>query len=306
MTDIPSWLADAVGSAPARKAPPSSSDLADLMPGDIWTVRSERGGGIRLVLVLDCVFETNALHVGLLSNEVQFLSDADILLNPDETSLSYAVMLQTRFTGEVWWRQAVARYGAISEDLLDEILDFVWEDRPAALETRRGMPVPEHQRHHASAFLSAEVEALHTLVLASHGESEIPTLMDSDLLEREVPTAIQSVVAEALVTDSLYFFSAEERSGELRALEKDAASPRIAHDLLLQLLLERAQEQLLRRDAACVPVDDAGHGPASYVYCASSLPVDAPAIRLLSSYLHDPGPIGSIRGSQLFDAGIDF
>lgn len=306
MTSNPEWLEDALAhyGSPASAEP--TTDLADLMPGDIWTVRAEANDCTRLVLVLDCVFETNALHVGLLSNEVDFLTDMDIRLDPIDTSLSYAVMLETGFTTEIWWRQAVARHGAIGEDLLDQILDFVWEERPHHLEPRRGLPVPDCHTKFVAGFWNLEREALASIARQDGASARIPTLMDRDLLQAAVPNEIQALVAEALVSDSLFFYVAGSRISPMRTSDADLEVAPVAHDMLLQLLLERAHEQLLRSGAVCFDVDRQGSDESESIYCAGSLPTECPAIRLLSRELHEPGPVGDILGSQLFDAGIEF
>ena len=82
----------------------------------------------RLALILDTDEARATIHISLLTNETEMATDHDLVLGPEQTGCSFALVVQTRLLGCLYWSQAVSRIGAIEDPMLDAILDFVWEE----------------------------------------------------------------------------------------------------------------------------------------------------------------------------------
>ena len=168
---LPTWLIEALESDD-RPTGSLSSELQSIYPGDIVIVESAGGPAFRRhVLVLDADTQTQLLSVCLLSNETTLASDQDIRLAPDLTGAAYELMVETQLHTKVLWSQAKASTGSIEDSLLDDILDFIWDERPARLEPLRGLP----SSHKTSARLDFETQELLELKRLSWCETPTPS-----------------------------------------------------------------------------------------------------------------------------------
>jgi hypothetical protein len=170
-----------------------TTDLADLCPGDIWIVRAagETSSLRRSVLVLDADQKTGVLDVALMSNQIDFATDNDIVLDSSHSRVPYRLMVETDLNAKIDWRQAKTRIGMISDDLLDMILDFIWDERPDPLEELRGLPHPDRAREPLVSFQKEEITELRQL-LAEGDSGTQPSgqraglkLVDSSVLSME-------------------------------------------------------------------------------------------------------------------------
>jgi hypothetical protein len=125
-------------------------------PGDIVIVRYPT----RHALVLNA--DTAQIHICLLSNEVDLAMDSDIILEPTETRLPYRLMAETSLIGRVGFRQVVRKVGQTSDSLVNDILDFIWDERPDSLDPLRGLPsrCPGLGRQELERFEASDLAAL--------------------------------------------------------------------------------------------------------------------------------------------------
>jgi len=125
----------------------------------------------RLALILDTDEARATIHISLLTNETEMATDHDLVLGPEQTGCSFALVVQTRLLGCLYWSQAVSRIGAIEDPMLDAILDFVWEEHRDDIEHLRGRPVPDVLAGMRRSFEHCELSALRQLA-----EEADPTL----------------------------------------------------------------------------------------------------------------------------------
>jgi hypothetical protein len=188
------WLEAAVRSSGSqlRAEDPKgvhTTDLAQLCPGDIWIVHAASGSSTlrRSVLVLDADQRTGSIHIALMSNQTDLATDDDLVLEPSRTLAPYRLMVETGLHTKLDWRQAETRIGTISDELLDMILDFIWDDRPDALEELRGLPYPDRTQEPLLAFQEEEVKEFRELtgddVTEAHNDTPAGLkLLDCSLL----------------------------------------------------------------------------------------------------------------------------
>ena len=89
--------------------------------------------------------------------------DVDIVLAPENTGLSYPVAVLTRFHGPVWAVQVRDRVGGTEVPALEELRRLSWNDEPAGVSLRRGLPLlPEglEPRYPDRRTLSLEFDRL--------------------------------------------------------------------------------------------------------------------------------------------------
>lgn len=163
----PDWLSRALRDNPAPPASPDrTEDPCDLYAGDLWLLEHDSADGVRtkrIVLVLNT--GSARIHGALASNETEWASPQDIILRREETNAPFDLMIETPLHARFWWRDVVRRIGTISNERLDQVLDFIWGERPAALEALRGTPLrPSLEREE---FEAAELADLHRLAETS-------------------------------------------------------------------------------------------------------------------------------------------
>lgn len=150
-----------------------SYDISDLYPGDIWLVKANDGTTLcRSVLILNAVMSDGMLQVALLSNEVDFAADDDMILDPKSTGIPYQLMIETQLHGSVQWSQAERRIGMISEPLLDLVLGFIWGERPDDLELLRGLPYPDNTQEPLISFRREELSEFQRITRGHQGSDE--------------------------------------------------------------------------------------------------------------------------------------
>lgn len=162
MKNVPEWLQQARGRDGAIRSEHATEDLTDVCPGDLWIVESgDASAERRVVLVLNakgCVVD-----VALTSEFVDMAADRDLRLSRTDTGAPYDLMVETACTGRIHWGRVVRRVGIIDDSLVDDILDFIWGERPASLESRQG-PAFTHPVNGARlSFERAEADALRRL-----------------------------------------------------------------------------------------------------------------------------------------------
>jgi hypothetical protein len=186
---LPTWLDQALDEAPEREASHvHSTDLAGLAPGDVWIVRAADREEVlrRHVLILDADPCGGSIRVALMSNSIDFATDDDLVLDEGKTSIPYQLMVQTRILGQIRWSQAIERVGLIDDDLLDQILDFIWDERPTELDVFRGLPCPDRSAEPRLGFERGELSDLRRLEIqpcGKDGEPSLTHLVDANILD---------------------------------------------------------------------------------------------------------------------------
>lgn len=164
----PAWLTAALIEAKCDGANVRSADLADLEPGDLWVFQGSHDAPVRrIVLVLDSDVHAGTVTAALVSTEVDFAGDRDIVVDDTATGAGYPLMIQTGFIATLLWARADHRVGMLSNELVDDVVDFIWNDRPGSLETLRGLPWPEPTHERRAAFESEELADLRQLASES-------------------------------------------------------------------------------------------------------------------------------------------
>lgn len=206
--DSPAWLNEAI----SRAARPSEAAFreeapSDVLPGDLCVVGPyELAGSIgRLFLVTD---STDGWCEGMLvSAETELATEVDPILDPNDTGVSYDVVVHSRYLGSIWTAQVRRRVGATSTDVLDQVMALAWNDEPNDVSLRVGLPLqPEgvDPRYGALIALSAELDGLtdhwrrrnHDL-----GPVLDPALADLDVLQAMLcETGWETRIAAAVAT----------------------------------------------------------------------------------------------------------
>lgn len=162
-SETPNWLWDALLNHEAGGEEFREDSPADLLPGDIVVVgRYEEANACGCLLV---VADTENGHFkGMLAvAETERAIDVDAILTPEMTGLSYPVAVLTRFHGPMWAVQVRRRVGAIEAPVLEELERLSWNDEPAGVSLRRGLPLlPEgiDPRYPERQTLSLEFDCL--------------------------------------------------------------------------------------------------------------------------------------------------
>ena len=165
MSEISPWLADALANTEAAKRTPSV-DLMDLEPGDLWVFADRPTADAtvrRIALVLDTDQRTRTVTAALASPEVALAAPTDVVLDPAELGTPYPLMIESGFVALLPWGNACTRVGKLDDALLDDLIDFVWDERPEALEGRRGAPWTEPANEERKIFESEELSDLESL-----------------------------------------------------------------------------------------------------------------------------------------------
>lgn len=165
MPEAPLWLRKALAGS-ERVERSYATDLMDLEPGDLWvfTDRPTADAAVRRVaVVLDTDKRVRTVTAALTSPEVTLAADDDVVLSPAETGTPYPLMIETAFVALLPWANACVRVGKVDDALLDDLIDFVWDERPEALESRRGAPWTEPVDGERKAFETEELSDLESL-----------------------------------------------------------------------------------------------------------------------------------------------
>lgn len=162
---LPVWLAEARGEGTSqdRSRP---VEFMDLKPGDLWVFADKPTADARLrrvVLILDADRSTRTVTAALTSTELDFASQDDVLIASSATGAPYDLMAETALFARLPWAHACMRVGAVDDGLLDELVDFVWEERPERLEQLRGAPWTEPANAERDRFEEEELADLRAL-----------------------------------------------------------------------------------------------------------------------------------------------
>lgn len=186
--ETPNWLREALQDHTVGVKEFREDNPADLLPGDVVVVGPYEDASAfgNLFVVVDA---ENGCCKGMLAvAEIEHAIDVDAVLAPGETGLSYPVAVLTRFQGPVWAVQVRQRVGAIETHVLEELEKLSWNDDPAGISLRRGLPLlPEgiDPRYPDRRTLSLEFDRLtENYRRRCHGLLPIidPTVAEADIL----------------------------------------------------------------------------------------------------------------------------
>ena len=204
--------------------------------GDIRLIRALSSGAQRLALVVGVHSELNYAEVCLLSNEVDMMSDFDVLLRRDETGLPFDVVAEFDLTAPVYLIQASNLFARVRpEELLRQLRAASSGDIESIGPGLRGQPIQgpsdprwEYKERELAALQEISRECSHNLV---EGKAEVRTVID--------PALLDEVIAE---TDS----DPLEKSMELITIAEAALGGVASVDQMTRLL--EAFHELLESD----------------------------------------------------------
>ena len=139
--ETPNWLQEALLNHEAGSKEFREDSPADLLPGDIVVVGPYEDANAcgHLLVVVDA---ENGYFEGMLAvPETEQAAEVDAVLTPEIAGLSYPIAVLTRFHGPVWAVQVRQRVGAIEMHVLEELEKLSWNDEPAGISLRRGLPI---------------------------------------------------------------------------------------------------------------------------------------------------------------------
>jgi hypothetical protein len=151
------------------------------------------GGAARLVLVLESYIEDDPwINACLIGQAVDAAGDKDVRLDPEDTDVSFPVLVEADVVGPLFMVQLGPTLGALSDSLLDELRAAVYGTWDPSLLRRRGLPIMS--RAEARWRLKEdEIDAMQSLAshcLAHHLAREtdvnaVSVIVDPALLEPE-------------------------------------------------------------------------------------------------------------------------
>jgi len=158
---------------------------------DIRLIRALSSGAQRLALVLRVCTEQNFVVICLLSNEVDMMSDFDVLLTREETGLPFDVVAELDLTVPVYLIQASSLFGRFrSADLLRQLQTASAGDIESVGPGLRGQPIRgqtdprwEYKEKELAALQELSHECTHSVV---EGKTEVRTVIDPALLDEVI------------------------------------------------------------------------------------------------------------------------
>jgi hypothetical protein len=164
---VPEWLHQALSSAPAAPVgfPEEGEWPIDALPGDIRAALPMDGGDVpaRLVLILESFSDGDSwANVCLIGDAPEASGNRDIRLDPEETSATFPLLVQTDVVGPLFMVQLGPRVGHVEAPLLASLRSAVYGEIPADLAGRYGMPIVG-SRDARWQLKDAEVSAMHGL-----------------------------------------------------------------------------------------------------------------------------------------------
>lgn len=213
MSDLPQWLTTALAEM-APVAPPPNVDQNEVQPGQIRLASVD--GTNRHVLVARLDDQHPVSLAVLMTGTTEMATEDDVLISPDESGLSYALLCQTSLTGMVLNEDLGEVIGSISPSRAMLLSDAaVMEEFPFDY-SERGLPVHERsdprvdfKEEEGSVFDQLQRRALEYLA-----EEEKPIMDPRDLIVSsgadDALFALEELVARGL--ENVRFISDEALS----------------------------------------------------------------------------------------------
>jgi hypothetical protein len=213
---MPKWLEDAIECD--RRPKPIEPCGPEVYPGDIWVVEAAGRAELRRhILVVDVDASCGLLHVCLMSNQTSLAGDEDIVLPVTLTGAPYELMVETQLHTKILLTQATQPVGAVDDDLLDAILDFIWDDRPEQLEHLRGLP----SRAKTSARIDFEREEMSDLETLTGADSPTGSPDLEVYVDRSVFTQPPGDPLDMSATSAALGLWRQLRNGEIGCCDVD-------------------------------------------------------------------------------------
>lgn len=137
-----SWLSDILSKRPRVEYPWSESNPDDVMPGDIVIVGDmDLSKPNRMVVVLDSDIERRCFLGVLVTNELSLATADALILEPEKTDLPYTIVVSMGLARYLWFVQVDKRLGAITEEVLEAIVETYAGAENMFQKSRRGVPL---------------------------------------------------------------------------------------------------------------------------------------------------------------------
>lgn len=137
-----SWLSDILSKRPRVEYPWSEFDPDNVVPGDIVVVGDmDLSKPNRMVVVLDSDIERRCFLGVLVTNELSLATANSLILKPEETDLPYTIVVSMGLARYLWFVQVDKRLGAITEEVLEAIVETYAGAENMFQKSRRGVPL---------------------------------------------------------------------------------------------------------------------------------------------------------------------
>ncbi len=138
----PEWLSGALAKRPRPEYAWRESNPDDVMPGDIVVVGDlEMPIPNRMVVVLDSDIARRCFLSALVTNELSLATANSLILEPEETDLPYKIAILAGLARYMWFTQVDKRLGAITEGVLEAIVETYAGAENKFQKSRRGVPL---------------------------------------------------------------------------------------------------------------------------------------------------------------------
>ena len=278
MTDRP---AEAIERHPPSPSPSRVDAPGHVTAGDIVVVGSMDGDSPRrLVIALD-IDEARRCFLGaLVTSELAMATADDVILHTADTGLQYSIVAMTQLAGHLWFAQAEARIGRLTEEALAAVrAGHAWAENDFQ-RGRRGVPLQDASRDLRWPDLDAEVRqiqelTMHCTLRRREGDWAGPNGELGRYIRKETEGTLAAYGKQPL----LVIRDAND--------EQDTAHGGYQHRQLFELVQNGADALLLDADASEMGDDAPRHDrgrievrlTTGYLYCADNgKPIGEPGV----------------------------
>ncbi|MCY3924988.1 MAG: DEAD/DEAH box helicase [bacterium] len=219
----------------------------------------------------------------LVTNELAMATADDVILHNADTDLPYSIVAMTQLAGHLWFAQAEARIGRLTEEALDAVrAGHAWTDNDFQ-RTRRGVPLQDASRDLRWPYLEAEVQqmeelAMHCTLRRRENDWAGPQEALGQYIREETEATLAAYSSQPILVL------------EHASVEEDTAHGGYQHRQLFELVQNSADALWAdageREMGSATPVG--GHGrievrlTANCLYCADDgEPIDADGVKAL-------------------------
>ena len=160
------WLAEAIERHRPAPSPSRVDAPGHVVAGDIVVVGSMDGDSPRrMVIALDVDGARRCFLGALVTAELAMATADDVILHTADTGLQYSIVAMTQLAGHLWFAQAEARIGRLTEEALAAVrAGHAWAENESQ-HGRRGVPLQDASRDLRWPDLEAEVRQIEELTM---------------------------------------------------------------------------------------------------------------------------------------------
>ena len=281
-------MADRPAEAIERHRPAPSPSRVDapghVTAGDIVVVGSRDGDSPRRMVIALDVDEARRCFLGaLVTAELAMATADDVILHTADTGLQYSIVAMTQLAGHLWFAQAEARIGRLTEEALAAVrAGHAWAENEFQ-HGRRGVPLQDASRDLRWPDLEAEVRQIEELTMhCTLRRRESDWAGPDKTLAQYIRKETEATLAAYGSQPNLAIRDAND--------EQDTAHGGYQHRQLFELVQNSADALSPDADASKMGDDAPRHGrgrievrlTTGYLYCADNgNPIGEPGVRAL-------------------------